>query len=394
MEHFAPHPGSGFEGFYSKFDLPSGARIALIICTVPGAKQKPHKVSFTYVPRTTNEYFQRQLWPGDMEMVKTSDDGSFELRAPGIGYMAVDRNSITSYSIKHEEFTFTGKTTTHLPWSTSTSTPEGPLVYLPLPLHWHVQSLGSQCDFELSIPSFPHVAPEDASGTATVHQEKNWANSFPSAHIWIQARDGPGPYGTSDPARTSTSTESTVSTSKSNPYRSICIAGGQIIGTEAYLLGYRSTSHPSCTPANPIYELDFRPPFAMRLLGASPSLTVKPSFKDRSFALSARNWFSRIDVEAKSDPATFFPLSSPFADGHRDNFLAQSFRAEIKVRVYEWVWGSRWWDLRGWWTGEGVEGVEGVGRWECKEETVFRDGSLEFGGGYYDWAGSKTKRAR
>ncbi|PNS18996.1 hypothetical protein CAC42_6091 [Sphaceloma murrayae] len=391
MNHFAPHPGSGFEGYYSKFDLPSGARIALIFCTIPGAQREPHKVSFTYLA-SNNEYFQRHIWVEKLEMVKTSDDGSFELRAPGVGYMKVAKDSITEYSIEHEDFTFSGKTTSHLPWSTSTDTPEGPLVYLPLPLHWHVHSLGSSCSYELSIPSFPHVAAQDRSGLATVHQEKNWATSFPSAHIWVQARSGSPPDTSSRPS-TSTSQVSKSEVSKSSPYHSLCIAGGQIIGTEAYLLGYRSTTHPSCTPTSPIYELDFRPPFAMRLLGLSPSLTATPSFKDRTFTLSARNWFSRIDVEAKSDPGAFFPLASPFPEGHRDNFLAQSFRADIRVRVYEWVWEGRWWDVRGWWAGSG-EGREGVGKWLLKEETAFQDGSLEFGGAYYDWAGSKTKRAR
>ncbi|KAF2221127.1 hypothetical protein BDZ85DRAFT_222362, partial [Elsinoe ampelina] len=351
MEHFAPHPGSGFEGYYSKFDLPSGGRIALIICTVPKAEKRPHKVSFTYVPKSTKEhgYFQRFIWPDEMSMHRTGDGTSFTLEAPGIGHMTVANNSITSYSIRHEDFTFSGKTTTHVPWSTSTDTPEGPLVYLPLPLHWHVHSLGSLCSYNLSIPSYPHLANEDKSGTATVHQEKNWANSFPSAHIWVQARS---------------STPSPSPSSSPNPHASLCIAGGQILGTEAYLLGYRSTTHPSCTPSHPVYELDFRPPLAMRLLGLSPSLSAVPNWEKRTFTLSARNWCTRIDVHATADEGTFFPLASPFPESHRDNFLAQSFSAEISVGVYEWVWGERWWDLRG-------------------EEKRFEGGSLEFGGGYY-----------
>ncbi|KAF2154729.1 hypothetical protein K461DRAFT_291648 [Myriangium duriaei CBS 260.36] len=372
MNHFAPHPGSQFEGYYSKFDLPSGARLALIISNVPNAKDRAHLVSFTYVPKGSTEYFQREIFIDSMEMVKTSPDGSFELRASPIGSMKVEADSTTTYTIKHEDFTFSGKTTTHQPWSSTTDTPEDLLVHLPLPLHWHVHSLAAACDFAMSIPSFA-VPKADHSGTATVHQEKNWAQSFPSAHIWIQARD----YTTS---------------STPFPQRSVCIAGGKILGTEAYLMGYRSTTHPAATKEKP-FELDFRPPYAMRLLSLSPTLTTTPEFEKRQFKLSATSWTQRIDVTAKAPEDTFFPLSAPFPNGHLDNLLAESFAAEIKVKVYGWRWGPRWWDMRGWWTGSGKVRKD-VGWWEVEEEVVFQNASLEFGGGYYGFAGSETRRAR
>ncbi|GAM86116.1 hypothetical protein ANO11243_041270 [Dothideomycetidae sp. 11243] len=374
MDHFAPHPGAQFEGYYSKFDLPSGARLALIITTVPKAKHRPHVVSFTYVPKGTNEYFQREISVDSVQMVKTSDDKAFELRADGMGSVAVGADSVTTYSIKHADFSFSARTTTRQPWSTTAETPESALVHLPLPLHWHVHSLASDCTFELDIPDCAFLANEDRSGIATVHQEKNWANSFPSAHIWVQARKGIPP--------------SKSSSKNPSPYQSICIAGGQILGTEAYLLGYRSTTHPS--HADRIFELDFRPPYALRLFSLSPTLSAKPDFANRTFTLSACSWRQRIDVHASGLPETFFPLSAPFPEGMKDNALVQSFRAEISVRVYEWRWGSRWWDIRGWWAGQGG-GDPDVGHWKLSEETVFQDGSLEFGGGYYDFAGEERK---
>lgn len=39
-EHYAPHKNASFEGWYSKFRLPSGGSIALIISSVPGAAGK------------------------------------------------------------------------------------------------------------------------------------------------------------------------------------------------------------------------------------------------------------------------------------------------------------------------------------------------------------------
>ena len=97
MQHFAPHSGSQFEGYYSKFDLPSGAKLALIVCTVPKAKDKPHMVSFTYVPHDTSKYFQKEVWADELHMVTVSKDNAFELRVPGIGWIRVHADSKTEY---------------------------------------------------------------------------------------------------------------------------------------------------------------------------------------------------------------------------------------------------------------------------------------------------------
>lgn len=396
MDHYAPHTGAQFEGYYSKFDLPSGANLTLVMSSVPGAGERPHLVSFSYISKDA-EYFQRELSVERIDMVKTSSaDVSFEVRAAGIGSMTVAPDNATTYSIKHDDFSFTAKTTSHQPWSSTTDTPEGKLVHLPLPLHWYVHSLGSACSFELNIPSCPFLSADDRSGSAMVHQEKNWANSFPSAHVWIQATDDQ-PLA-SAPASGGDASKSTTSHSFSPQHRSICIAGGKLLGTEAYMVGYRSTTHPSCSSSSSasrsVFELDFRPPQALRLWSRSPTLAVKPDFANRTFTLSARSWRRRIDVRASAPENTFFPLSAPFSEGHRDNILAESFKAVINVRVYEWKWGSRWWNPMGWWVGSKGDGDPAVGRWELAEEAEFQNGSLEFGGEYYGFAGSKTRRGR
>jgi hypothetical protein len=51
---------------------------------------------------------------------------------------------------------------------------------------------------------------EDGEGKASVHQEKNWASSFPAAHTWVQAH--------------SPKTNTTIN-----------LAGGKILGMTAYL---------------------------------------------------------------------------------------------------------------------------------------------------------------
>lgn len=336
MQHYKPHPGATFEGYYSKFKLPSGAHLALIICTIPGATKKPHMISFSYVPEDTTKMYQRELWVDRLDMVPLpTGPVAFEQRFPG-GIVKCNADNTTEYDISNEHFTFRAKTTSHTPWMPNMDTPEGLLVHLPLPLHWHVQSVSSTVDFTLHITDHPLPTP-DTSGTALVHLEKNWASSFPSAHIWLQARD--------------------------DNNHGICIAGGQILGLEAYLLGYHASK--------PQYNTTFRPPLATKALGLSPTMSVTSSWEDRSFELSVQSWQRKIVVRATAPKGTFFGLSSPFADGHRENYLGQSFEATVKVEVWE-------------------AGL--LGSWERVHEDVFERSSLEFGAKYYGPAGTEERR--
>jgi len=291
-------------------------------------------VSFSYVSKDSKHVFQRELWAEHLQMVPHAHN-EFDLRVPGIGNIKVHADSTSEYTFDTNDFSFHAKTTTRTAWSDAAETPESLLVYLPLPLHWHVQSLSSDCDFDLSIPSDPDLHSDDKKGTATVHQEKNWANSFPSAHIWVQAR---------------------------TPTTGICIAGGQILGMEAYLAGYRSSK--------PQYSMDWRPPLALKVAYLSPSMSVSNNWDERSFQMSLQTWTQKMVVKAQAPKGTFFSLSSPFADGHRENFLGQSFAATITVQVFE-------------------AGL--LGPWELKHEETFEHGSLEFGGGYYPPAGSDKR---
>ncbi|KAK3684563.1 hypothetical protein LTR37_020166 [Vermiconidia calcicola] len=307
MEHHAPHSNAAFEGYYNKFDLPSGAHLIMIICKVKDAKSKPNTISFTYVPKDASKIFQRELFPERIDMRRTGEgSNAFILEVPGIGYAKWNDDSSTEYEVEHETFSFRAHTTSRAPWSAESNTPEGPLVHLPLPLHWHVQSLASQCKFNMKIRD-EEVPPDDLSGQATLHQEKNWAFSFPPAHIWVQCRDGE---------------------------RGFCCAGGQILGMEAFLLGYRSND----------LNFDFRPPFA--------------SFR------------RKITVKAVAPKGTFFSLAPPFQDGHRENFLGQSFQADVKIKIYESGW---------------------VSQWNLVREDHFEGASLEFAGGYYPPAGSEQR---
>jgi tocopherol cyclase len=345
MQHYKPHAGSTFEGYYSKFRLPSGAHLALIISTVPQAKERPHNITFTYVPEDVTKTFQREVFVHDLKMLNkdagNSQNIAFEQHWTG-GFVRVYNDSTTEYEIDHlqdEGFSFKCKTTasSRTAWMPDMDTPEGVLAYLPLPLHWHVHSLDSSCTFQMQINNYD-LPDQDKSGDAKVHQEKNWANSFPSAHHWVQARDSDNNHG-------------------------ICIAGGEILGMEAYLLGYQAS--------NPKYNMTFRPPFAVKAMGIAPFMSVKHDWATRTFELSIQSFTEKILVTARAPIGQFFTLSSPFPDGHRLNFLAESFRASINVKVYH------------------ASGL--LAPWKFVHEDSYENGSLEFGADYYPPAGEEER---
>ncbi|KAH7095611.1 hypothetical protein FB567DRAFT_34783 [Paraphoma chrysanthemicola] len=342
MEHYLPHPSAKFEGWYSKFDLASGSHIALIICSVPNATTRPHMVSFTYYPKSGSPIFQREHFVDDIEHVVTNaSTKAFDVRIPGLGIMSTDGAGKTSYKLKADDWSFEANSDTYTPWSKTKNTPEGWMINLPFPLHWHVHSLCSPCTFTLSIPplgtEFPLL---DGSGHATFHQEKNWANSFPKSHMWVQAWDAAEEKG-------------------------VCLAGGKILGQTAYLLGYRS----------PSLNLDFAPPFSVSIFNIlSPFMSVDISYPSRSFSLSVSNYFSKLDLKASAPKQHgWFGLAAPFADGHRPNYCRESFLATIEVVVSQ---------RQGWWPWSA---------WKEIRREQFEGASLEFAGGYYPERGANKE---
>ena len=343
MRHHAPHQAV-FEGYYSKFSLPSGASLVVIICSVPKARKNRHQLSFTYIPVDNQNIIQHEVWAEDMQRIPYGSKNTFEIRVPGIGAMKGLEVSTIEYSFQHSRFVFNAKTSARRPWPGTSSTPEGLLVFLPLPLHWHVHSLASAAEYELDFPGTSFPPASDRRGKAIVHEEKNWAYSFPTAHMWMQAWDSTTDHG-------------------------ICLAGGKILGMEAYLVGY----------CNPTYGLNlaFRPPFALSALNLSPFMRVQQDWEERRFELVVRSWRYKINIKAQAPKDTFFSLSAPFHDGHRKNYLSQSMAAEVFVEV---------WERQGWFS------WLGLGRWHKVCEEQYKKAALEFGGDYYPLAGTKDLR--
>lgn len=62
--------------------------------------------------------------------------------------------------------------------------PEGWARYVSIiPTHWYVYSLGSVADYSFSNAE-KNIKTE---GTGYGHVEKNWGQTFPAGHVWLQA---------------------------------------------------------------------------------------------------------------------------------------------------------------------------------------------------------------
>lgn len=340
MSHFAPHNGVTFEGYYSKFRLPSGSSIALIISAVPAVaknvdpaqivKNMAFMISFTYVNPDSTHWWQKEYWPSSFDI--TQQNGFVIKWDQGVFGWDAEKEKVW-WELKTEDIEFQSSTKegSRIPWlkGDKGSTPAGISASLPLPIQWHVHTLDSVCEYTLRLPDEAQLAQTDNQGQGQVHIEKNWALSFPESYIWIQGRDH-------------------------EQGRGICIAGGSLIqGVQAYLVGYDDGKS----------QITFTPPTSTSIFGISLGLTSDISYLKRAIQLDFRGWFRRIRVTANAPDGTFFTLSAPLNTGHAPDYATQSFAATIKVESWcrGWPWMS--------WTG---------GR-----EEVFERGSLEFGGGFY-----------
>lgn len=403
MDHFGPHPSSTFEGYYTKYRLPSGASIALIIsavpAVVPGAPHsiisslasrlaqsnakplppaKPYMISFTYVSADSKSFWQREYWPdklivGDSTSSPVPGTGSqgFDItweggrfrwtpangpeeldsiswRVEGQDMLFEARTVRPNPAIRKEGDPSRGQVSGRVPWHPrhGTSTPAGVLARAPLPIQWHVHSVDSLCEFTFTGDDPEGIVQEsDRSGVAHAHIEKNWAVSFPSAYMWIQARDHDRSTG-------------------------ICLAGGTLVpGVQAYLVGYQGDRLPSSSPPSreesPRRFVSFMPPSSISLPFLSLGLTSSIDWPSRSAEVGIKGWFTRIRIAAHCEPDTFFNIAAPLNTGHAADYTTQSFAAIVEVTVWERTWPLPW------------------SAWRQVERNVFERGSLEFGGGFY-----------
>lgn len=437
MDHFKPHRNTKFEGFYSRFHLPSGASLLLIICKVHTATDgRPVNLTVVYVPADNTPIWKTELWPRDLEF-SSEEQGeqdvavdhplrnAFNMRAP------LDNVSNAGHSNAHDEqvnsnhlrihhsksgssfdlrldtsksggLVFQTKGFSHLAWSPDSrgfarDSPEGWLINLPLPLHWHVLSQYSPCIVNLRLPeeATKHMTDQDKELRCIAHHEKNWAHSFPRAHVWVQGvRMGGLPA--SAPALMLCHNDmkdvwSDASASRDTMHL-LTVAGGLILGLEAYLVGYRNYRHG--------ISLDFRPPFTVSLAPlfafitivlsylperlqawlpsmswlVSPFLRVQRDWPNRTLRFSFSNLFSRLDIEASAPRDRFYDFSAPMEEGFRDRWMAQSLNGTVTMQVWKRMFPGFRWQL------------------VCKD--YFENAGVEFGGEFYPGRGKGENNTR
>lgn len=438
MDHFKPHRNAKFEGYYARFHFPSGASLLLIICKVHTVTDgRPVNLTVVYVPAGDTPIWKTELWPATLEFRNDTesvneDTGTngllqhpFNIRAPLKGDSSaesqstyneqVDPNELCiSYSESGSIFDlrlFTDKSTgllfqskgsSHLAWSPdshgpSRHSPEGWLINLPLPLHWHVLSPYSPCTVRFRLPPDSGQLPtdQDKELRCIAHHEKNWAHSFPKAHVWVQGvRMGGVPA--SAPALMLCHDDMRDAWSQASASRNkmhlLTVAGGLILGLEAYLVGYRNVRNGISLDFRPPFTVSFAPLFGFvtKLLSylpsmmerwlpsmswlLSPFMRVKRDWPNRTLHFSFSNLFSKLDIEASAPDDRFYDFSAPMEEGFRDRWMAQSLNGTVTVNVWKRAFPGFSWHL------------------VCKD--YFENAGVEFGGEFYPGRGKGEKNTR
>lgn len=233
----------------------------------------------------------------------------WSVEVPGIGYMKVDAHGDQEILVRmpanqdhQDELILTVRTSHRTPYSSLSpiSGPEGPFERLGifLPLHWHVFSGCSKAEWSLATRPKSEAwdplrdmktgfGPTLASGTAMAHVEKNHGVGFPSGWIWAHCLGS----------------NHTFSGEYERPPIRLALAGGSILGLEAYLIGFRDDSLG--------IEWDFTPPGTVGLNGWGTGAGMKVE----------RMW-----------------------DAHDENEGVRQVGKVRRVRVQAWTLG-RWLDI-------------------------------------------------
>jgi hypothetical protein len=189
------------------------------------------------------------------------------------------------------------------------------------------------------------------------------------------------------------------------------VAGGRIIGIEAYLVGFRCVVS---SPINGDWDLttrrddergiawDFTPPFTVGLAGRGIGMKTSRNWEKRVVSLDVWDWGRWLHVEMTAPAVlvffvcvttcneltvfqdTFVPMSGPLSKGFAPDLCHESFQARFRITCYErpmrFSW-SRLWSL--------VSGSE----WQWRETAVYdvEEAALEFGGDYVGEEARGTK---
>lgn len=431
QDHFAPHPGAPFEGYYTRIQTAGGATMLLIFSSVFAAAHKPHFVHFSYSPRSASatattggsqqqhQHQQRIVvdrFPRitDASGPKHADSGvqEFSRVAKGDGVegtlrvcrdqqryrLEFDLDSAHAASVAGRggvgatKLAVSVNLTRRRPWHAQDelSTPEGVLAQLVhlLPLHWNVFSTASTAAYSVTLGGRVLDA-----GTGIAHMEKNWGASFPCGWTWVQGFSLPPPT----PTTSSGSSSSAAPKDSYHKARTFVMAGGKTLGQKAYLVGYRGGAAGG--------ELSFGPPWTlMPFCRETPFVAEAHDFARGMARVRVGSLRHRLVVEVQAPPPAaaaehddqWLGLHCPLADGHTNTFAHESFEGSVRVRVYR---RSLWSLLPSLLLSPlsllpslllsllsllllTLVGSGGGDSWQLVEETVFDGAAVEFGGDY------------
>lgn len=326
--HVPPGPGPWFEGWYTRVSDSNGDRSVAVICAshLPkGQTYQPHAslpgyvnvlvsegngaptLSYTAFPART----QRRM-KGDW--VRPTSDFSapaeFEWIAEGLGTVtesSVDLTLPGQVSVKID-------TSGRIPWNwrAPEAGPEGWLALLPVPLHWHVHSLGSEARYELTQWDATGTA-QRLEGDGYAHLEKNWQTEFPEGWVWAQG------HATDNVAQVVASVAD------------VDLIGN--VGIEPWILGYRSQR----------LQWDFR----FSLPGSTGSWAMDPC--GGWFVFEARDGFRVLRLFTYGPPGSYGTVSVPTSEGFVADRGGESFSATLlvvaSVRVPLRGGGEREWPI-------------------------------------------------
>lgn len=341
--HVPPGPGPWFEGWYFRVNDSGGSRsVAVIVAShlpkgetytpgmaLPGyinvlvseGDGSPTR-SFTAFPQQTRVLVDGEPVSRNPDL---SPDSNFEWMAEGYG--SVTEDSVRLYLPDMVDISI--ETASRIPWDSRLPEfgPEGLLMFLPVPLHWYIHSLGSEASYAYTLLG---TDPEtEVSGDGYAHLEKNWQREFPLGWVWVQ--------GIAEDNRA----QIVISLAR--------VALDEENNIMPWIAGYRSET----------LKWDFR----FHLPDAA--LTLEMDACTGTLSMTARDLFRTLTITAVAPPDSFGDVSIPTEDGFVPRSGSESFSATITVSAY--------WHLP-------VLAALGV-RWLI-EEQVFENAALEFGNQY------------
>ena len=310
--HVPPGPGPWFEGWYTRVSDINGSRSIAIICAshlpkgetyVPGVFLPGYinilisegdgspTLSYTVFPEKTMALVDGRPVVKNPRLGSPAD---FEWVAEGYGNITEDSVDISIPGVLDIHF----KTKNRIPWNERffEARPEGLLSLLPLPLNWHIHSLGSDAEYEYTI--FGDEGASTTTGAGYAHQEKNWGAGFPVGWVWTQgiAEDNQAHF------------VATLANVEIGP-----------IGLDAWLAAYRSASI--------AWDFRFNAPGTV--------LHIELDACEGTLYLEATDSNRRLTIDAIAPPDTFGDVSIPTQDGFAPESGGESFSATITVSAYD-----------------------------------------------------------